>query len=89
MSEYYVLSRKREDTDTDGYYRSMSIVGGPYSSHDEAWDEARSRERDHAEAERDMKRKGMLHGVIIPATNYHVLSQDEIDEGRRLGIRIR
>ena len=89
MTEYFIVSRQRSDTDSAGVYRSMTIVSSrAYTSQDDAWSQARTLERDHLENERQMKDRGMLDGVIIPTTNYHVLSQEEINEGRRRGIQI-
>ena len=72
---YWVLRRDIRDTDSGGNFRSMQRCAGPFSTEREAW----------AEAQKRINANQGLHKFDI---DYRAMSDDELEEARRRGIRI-
>jgi hypothetical protein len=73
---YWVVRRSSADAGPGGYYRSMHIYAGPFASSGEAWQEQREAVNQLSREER-----------IIYHVNYMVMSDTQIAEGQRQGIR--
>jgi hypothetical protein len=72
---YWVLERFRSDADAYGVFRRQRKCAGPFATSQHAW-----------AAQRDLVDRLSEHARMTGNPNYFVLSDDQIEEGRRQGI---
>ena len=84
---YWVMERNADNTGAGGYFRSMTKAAGPFLTREEADEKERELSAELRRIYNDPDaNKWVRHKAH--QTSYWVMSDDEIERGRDLGIRM-